>query len=116
MGDHDQPENQLKRPFAGLVPQPLLGDQGARPTTQQLDQMQADAVSYADDTASDAGADQRKRVDRAQWQEIPTFHYTPQPPDGVLRSLLWPLLSLLGWALGGALLMGGSIRRLGGVR
>jgi len=83
---------------------------------QQLNQMQADAVSYADDTASDAGADQRKRVDRAQWQEIPTFHYTPQPPDGVLRSLLWPLLSLLGWALAGALLMGGSIRRLGGVR
>ncbi|WP_193069580.1 DUF3526 domain-containing protein, partial [Pseudomonas sp. K5] len=34
---------------------------------QQLNQMQADEVSYADDTAKDAGADQRKRVDSSQW-------------------------------------------------
>ena len=34
---------------------------------QQLNQLQADAVSLADDTAKDAGADQRKRIDAAHW-------------------------------------------------
>ena len=83
---------------------------------QQLNQMQADAVSYADDTASDPGADQRKRVDRSQWQAIPAFGYVPLPPWHVLQSLSWPLLGLLGWVAVGAALISLSVRRLGGAR
>lgn len=83
---------------------------------QQLNQMQADAVSYADDTASDPGADQRKRVDRSQWQATPAFGYVPLPPWHVLQSLSWPLLGLLGWVAVGAALISLSVRRLGGAR
>ncbi|CAN7536652.1 DUF3526 domain-containing protein [Pseudoxanthomonas sp. LjRoot143] len=64
---------------------------------QQLNQLQADGVSYADDTARDAGADQRKRVDHGHWQEIPRFAFTPQPPDALLRTMLPGMLVLLAW-------------------
>lgn len=83
---------------------------------QQLNQMQADDVSYADDTASDAGADQRKRVDRAQWQRIPQFAFQPVGTNAVLRELLAPLLTLLGWMLAAALMLGLASRRLGVAR
>ncbi|MCC7633982.1 ABC transporter permease [Stenotrophomonas rhizophila] len=80
---------------------------------QQLNQMQAVGVSYADDTAKDAGADQRKRVDRAQWQQIPAFAYTPPPSAAVLQALLPALAVLLGWLLAAGLGLGWATRRLG---
>ncbi|WP_269791078.1 DUF3526 domain-containing protein [Stenotrophomonas sp. Iso1] len=83
---------------------------------QQLNQMQADDVSYADDTASDAGADQRKRVDSAHWHRIPQFAFQPLETDAVLHALLTPLLTLLGWLLVAALLLGLASRRLGVAR
>jgi ABC-2 type transport system permease protein len=64
---------------------------------QQLNQLQADGVSYADDTARDAGADQRKRVDHSHWQEIPGFAFTPQPPNALLGAMLPGMLVLLAW-------------------
>lgn len=83
---------------------------------QQLNQMQADDVSYADDTANDAGADQRKRVDRAHWHRIPQFVFQPLETSAVVRALLAPLLVLLGWLLITALLLGMASRRLGVAR
>lgn len=83
---------------------------------QQLNQMQADDVSYADDTAKDAGADQRKRVDSAHWQQIPRFAFQPLDTSSVLRALLAPLLILAGWLLAALLLLGMASRRLGVAR
>jgi len=64
---------------------------------QQLNQLQADGVSYADDTAQDAGADQRKRVDHSHWQEIPRFVFKPQASRAVLATMLPGVLILLAW-------------------
>ena len=83
---------------------------------QQLNQMQADDVSYADDTASDVGADQRKRVDRAQWKAVPRFRYATPDGDLVLRSMTTPLWTLLGWLLASAVLLVWATRRAGGER
>lgn len=83
---------------------------------QQLNQMQADEVSYADDTAKDAGADQRKRVDRSQWEKIPHFEFRSQGTSTVLVSLLAPLLVLAGWLTAALLLLGVMSRRLGVIR
>ncbi len=79
---------------------------------QQLNQLQADGVSYADDTAKDAGADQRKRVDSSHWQEIPHFQFSPPAWTTVLHSLLPGLLILLGWLLATLLALAVSARRL----
>ena len=83
---------------------------------QQLNQMQADAVSYADDTAKDAGADQRKRVDSANWQEIPAFTFQPASASALLRSLLPGMSMLLGWLMAGALALAWTTRRMGVAR
>lgn len=64
---------------------------------QQLNQLQADGVSYADDTAQDAGADQRKRVDDSHWQDIPQFTFNPQTSEVLLKAMLPGLLVLLVW-------------------
>ena len=51
---------------------------------QQLNQLQADAVSMADDTAQDAGADRRKRISSEHWHEIPVFAFQPAPATEVI--------------------------------
>lgn len=83
---------------------------------QDLNQLQADAVSYADDTAKDAGADQRKRIDRHHWQAIPRFDFRPRPAAAVLGDMLPRLLVLLGWFAASLLLLAASARRVGGAR
>lgn len=83
---------------------------------QQLNQLQADAVSYADDTAQDAGADRRKRVDHSHWQEIPHFAFEPQPPAALITAMLPGLLVLLGWFGAALLVLGAATRRLGMAR
>lgn len=47
---------------------------------QNLNELQAYGVSYADDTASDPEADRRKRVAAANWKQMPDFAY--QSPSG----------------------------------
>ena len=83
---------------------------------QQLNQLQADGVSYADDTAQDAGADQRKRIDHSHWQEIPRFEFKPQISVTLLKAMLPGMLILLGWFAAALLVLGRSSRRLGVAR
>ncbi len=64
---------------------------------QQLNQLQADAVTYADDVAQDAGADARKRISADHWQAVPEFRFEPAPASDLLRASLPGLLLLLVW-------------------
>lgn len=66
---------------------------------QRLNRLQADAVSYADDTAKDAGADQRKRIARHHWDEIPKFAFTPATGSQLVRAALPGLLIVAAWLL-----------------
>lgn len=66
---------------------------------QQLNRMQAEDVSYRDDTAEDAGADRRKRVSAAHWHAIPHFAFQAPTPAMLARAALPGLALLLGWAL-----------------
>lgn len=80
---------------------------------QRLNQLQAEAVSYADDTAEDSGADRRKRVAADNWQAIPDFTFH-QPDGSALAAAALPGLAvLLFWfvAAAGTLLL--VTRRLG---
>ncbi|KLJ00759.1 DUF3526 domain-containing protein [Luteimonas sp. FCS-9] len=79
---------------------------------QQLNQLQADGVRYADDTATDAGADRRKRVDRAHWQAIPPFAFRPQPASMLLAAMLPGTLVLLGWLLVALAVLALAARRM----
>lgn len=83
---------------------------------QGLNRLQAEGVSYADDTAQDADADRRKRVDRSHWQQIPPFAFEPQPPAALLRTMLPGMLALSGWFAAAMLLLGWAARRLGAAR
>lgn len=83
---------------------------------QQLNQLQADGVSYADDTAQDAGADRRKRVDQSHWQAIPHFEFKPQSSSTLLEAMLPGLLVLIGWIAVALLVLGWGSRRLGVAR
>lgn len=80
---------------------------------QRLNKLQADAVSYADDIASDPDADRRKRVAASYWQKMPDFVFT-QPEGSALAGAALPGLAVvLLWlaAAAGALLF--ATRRLG---
>lgn len=81
---------------------------------QHLNQMQADDVSYADDTAEDAGADQRKRVSARNWGRMPDFIY--QGPSGaMLAAAAVPgLLIVFAWLGFAGVLLARATRRLGG--
>ncbi len=83
---------------------------------QTLNQLQADAVSYADDTAKDAGADARKRIDRAHWQRISRFTFQPQAVAATLAGMLPGLLVILGWFAAGLMLLAFGTRRMGRAR
>jgi ABC-2 type transport system permease protein len=80
---------------------------------QRLNRLQADSVSYADDTASDAGADRRKRIEAGNWQAIPDFTY--QAPDGAaLTARALPGLGIvLAWLVLASLMLWRATRRLG---
>lgn len=83
---------------------------------QQLNQLQADGVTYADDTAQDADADRRKRVDSGAWQEIPHFDFQPQAKSTVLQAMLPGLLTLVAWLVLVLLALRWATRRLGAAR
>ena len=83
---------------------------------QRLNQLQADAVTFADDTASDAGADRRKRIAAGHWQAMPEFHFVA-PSGSVLAAGALPGLAVvLGWLAAVALLLVFAGRRLGARR
>jgi ABC-2 type transport system permease protein len=80
---------------------------------QRLNRLQADAVSYADDTAEDPDADRRKRVTAANWQKMPDFSFR-QPGGATLATAALPGLAvLLAWLAFASLLLGFVTRRLG---
>ena len=70
-------------------------------------------MSYADDTARDAGADRRKRIGAENWQRLPGFAFVQPDPATLVRASLPGLAIVLAWlALGlGALAI--ATRRLG---
>ena len=80
---------------------------------QRLNALEQDAVSYADDTAVDAGADRRKRVDAANWRAMPPFAF--HAPDGatLARSALPGLAVVIGWLIAAVLVLTIATRRMG---
>lgn len=80
---------------------------------QRLNRLQAEAVSYADDTAKDADADRRKRIAADTWQTLPEFAFVQPDAATLTRASLPGLGLILGWlAIGaGALIV--ATRRLG---
>lgn len=83
---------------------------------QRLNRMQAQDVSYADDTATDADADRRKRVEAGNWQAMPGFRF--DAPDGatLARAALPGLGLLFLWLGAAALLLHVATRRMGASR
>lgn len=83
---------------------------------QRLNRMQAQGVTYANDTATDAGADRRKRVDADNWQGMPDFTFVA-PGGGVLAAAALPGLAVvLLWLGVAAGLLAFATRRLGASR
>ncbi|MGA1797160.1 DUF3526 domain-containing protein [Sphingomonas sp. 4RDLI-65] len=80
---------------------------------QRLNALEQDAVSYADDTAVDAGADRRKRVDAANWRALPAFTF--HAPDGakLARSALPGLAVVVAWLVAATLVLTIATRRMG---
>ncbi|MEE4450824.1 ABC transporter permease [Novosphingobium resinovorum] len=80
---------------------------------QRLNRLQADGVTYADDTASDAGADRRKRIGAGNWGDMPDFTYHAPGGAALAARALPGLVVILGWlGLAGALLAFAT-RRMG---
>ena len=80
---------------------------------QRLNRLQADAVSYADDTAHDAGADRRKRIGADNWQRMPEFAFEQPGPATLVRASLPGVLIILGWLAVAVVALGLATRRLG---
>jgi ABC-2 type transport system permease protein len=80
---------------------------------QRLNRMQAQDVSYADDTAQDTGADRRKRVSAANWSAMPDFAFTRASGVDLARGALPGLAVVVGWLGVAALLLAWATRRLG---
>ncbi len=80
---------------------------------QRLNQLQADGVSYADDTAEDAGADQRKRVAATNWEAMPDFAYRSPGGVALAQEALPGLAILFAWLALAGLLLWRVTRKLG---
>lgn len=83
---------------------------------QRLNRLQADAVSYTDETARDAGADTRKRVSADHWHDIPQFRFKPAASIDLMRASLPGLGLLLAWLAIAALALLPVARHLQKVR
>lgn len=64
---------------------------------QRLNRLQAENVRYADDTAQDEGADDRKRVSSQNWGMIPAFTFIPASGRDLVRASLPGLWQILAW-------------------
>lgn len=80
---------------------------------QRLNRMQAEAVSYSDDTAIDADADRRKRVAADNWERMPDFSYRAPSGAALAAGALPGLAIVLGWLVVAGLLLVRASRRLG---
>ncbi|MFD1787057.1 ABC transporter permease [Sphingomonas floccifaciens] len=80
---------------------------------QRLNRLQADAVSYADDTAKDAGADRRKRIGAANWQRMPEFAFRQPDAETLVGASLPGLAVVFGWLAAAGLALVVATRRLG---
>ena len=80
---------------------------------QRLNRMQAEAVSYSDDTATDANADRRKRVAADNWEQMPDFTYRAPSGAALAAGALPGLAIVLGWLVIAGLLLVRASRRLG---
>jgi ABC-2 type transport system permease protein len=80
---------------------------------QRLNRLQAEAVTYANDTAADGGADRRKRISGENWQAMPEFSF--RQPDGtsLARAALPGLAVVLAWLAAATALLLLASRRLG---
>ncbi|EAT09412.1 DUF3526 domain-containing protein [Sphingobium sp. 10 DY56-G10] len=79
---------------------------------QRLNRLQAEAVSYQNDTASDAGADQRKRISANHWHAIPQFRFQPASAADLVKASLPGLGLLLAWLIAAALALLPVVRHL----
>ena len=66
---------------------------------RRLNRIQAEAVSYADDTAKDSDADRRKRVAGSHWDGIPDFTFRPASATALVGAALPGLAIIIGWLL-----------------
>jgi ABC-2 type transport system permease protein len=80
---------------------------------QRLNRMQAEAVSYADDVAEDAGADRRKRVSAASWEKMPDFAYRAPSGTALAAGALPGLAIVVAWLVVAGLLLARASLRLG---
>ena len=83
---------------------------------QHLNRMHAQDVSYADDTAVDAGADRRKRVSANNWARMPDFTYQAPSGDTLAGAAVPGLLIVLAWLALAGVLLARATRRLGDLR
>lgn len=83
---------------------------------QRLNRMQAQGVSYGDDTATDPDADRRKRVAASNWGEIPDFAYRPPGGRALAAGAVAGVIVILAWLIIAALLLSRRASRLGVVR
>jgi ABC-2 type transport system permease protein len=80
---------------------------------QRLNRLQAEGVRYADDTATDPGADRRKRVDAAHWQRMPDFAYRAPDAATLAFRAVPGLAVVVAWLAAASLLLWRAARRLG---
>ncbi|MDR6787929.1 ABC-2 type transport system permease protein [Sphingomonas sp. BE138] len=83
---------------------------------QRLNRMQAEDVSYSDDTAEDAGADRRKRVSATNWSTMPDFSFARASGAELARAALPGLAIILGWLGAATVLLALAARRVGARR
>lgn len=83
---------------------------------QRLNRLQAEAVSYGDDTAKDAGADRRKRVSASNWGKMPQFTYRAPSGEALAMAALPGLVIVFAWLAVAAWLLARATRRLGEFR
>jgi len=87
-------------------------DQGERyryELVQGLNRLQAEALTYKDDTTPN----KENRVSRSHWEAVPAFHYQPAPPAETLGRAAPAGLVLLAWIVALALLAWHLAARLG---
>jgi len=80
---------------------------------QRLNAMQAEDVSYADDIATDPGADRRKRVSAERWRAVAGFRFAAPSGAALACAALPGLAVVLGWLVVAVGLLGLAARRLG---
>jgi ABC-2 type transport system permease protein len=80
---------------------------------QRLNRLQAEAVSYANDTASDASADRRKRLSGDHWQAMPELKFRQADGPTLAGAALPGLAVVLMWLGAVSILLFLATRRLG---